>query len=68
MYDSLMKINQVLACDPEDMVIADTASAKSGLAVTIELGDSAAALDLYTPPKVPFPCLVLLSMYRCSLC
>lgn len=43
----------MLACDPEDAVIADTASAKSGLAVTIELGDSAAALDVYNAPKVP---------------
>lgn len=43
---------KVLACDPEDMIIADASSTKAGVSVMVELGADASALDVYQPPKV----------------
>lgn len=43
---------QVLACDPEDMIIADASSTKAGVSVMLELGASSSSLDVYQPPKV----------------
>lgn len=43
---------QVLACDPEDAIIAEPSSTKAGVAVTVELGASSSSLDVYHPPKV----------------
>lgn len=43
---------KVLACDPEDMIIADASSTKAGVSVMLELGASSSSLDVYQPPKV----------------
>ncbi|CAN0179894.1 unnamed protein product [Scytosiphon promiscuus] len=42
---------KVLACDPEDMIIAEASSAKAGVSVMVELGDRPSSLDVYQPPK-----------------
>ncbi|CAM9789499.1 unnamed protein product [Ectocarpus fasciculatus] len=42
---------KVLACDPEDMIVADASSTKAGVSVMVELGADASALDVYQPPK-----------------
>lgn len=52
MICTVLMTRQVLACDPEDLVIADAASAKSGLSVMVELGNASSSLDVYEPPKV----------------
>ena len=43
---------QVLACDPEDMMIAEGSSTKAGVSVMVELGAHRSSLDVYEPPKV----------------
>ncbi|CAM9805397.1 unnamed protein product, partial [Hapterophycus canaliculatus] len=51
--EMLIKSNaqQVLACDPEDMIVAEASSAKAGVSVMVELGDHPSSLDVYEPPK-----------------
>ena len=46
------KCVQVLACDPDDVIVADPSSTKAGVAVMMELGASSSALDVYQPPMV----------------
>lgn len=43
---------QVLACDPEDAIIAEPSSTKAGVSIIVELGASSSSLDVYHPPKV----------------
>lgn len=45
-------VDQVLACDPEDAIIAEPSSTKAGVAITVELGALSSSLDVYHPPKV----------------
>eukprot|EP00752_Nemacystus_decipiens_P002959 g2749.t2 len=42
---------KVLACDPEDMMIAEGSSTKAGISVMVELGAHASSLDVYEPPN-----------------
>ena len=59
-------IYKVLACDPEDAIIADGSSTKSGVSVMLELGASSSSLDVYQPPKVcisPAACVHYYSLY-----
>lgn len=48
----LCSFYQVLACDPEDMMIAEGSSTKAGVSVMVELGAQPSSLDVYEPPKV----------------